>query len=111
VFRSTVHAGKMFNRDSLNFSCCEDSLINVCFQNEPSGVVFGGGHVYSRLCFNLYGYIAPGHSPGILSVDGSAAFSASTIYNAEILGPAPGTGYDVLDVSDTVALAGTVNLI
>ncbi|NUQ43175.1 MAG: choice-of-anchor D domain-containing protein, partial [Calditrichaceae bacterium] len=56
------------------------------------------------------GTIAPGTSPGILSVSGSTPFSASGELNVEIGGLTLGTQYDRLAVSNTADLDGTLNI-
>jgi len=48
--------------------------------------------------------IAPGQSPGILSI-GSLSFDFQSTFAVELNGTAPGTGYDRLAVTGTVSLA------
>ena len=57
----------------------------------------------------LDGNIAPGQSPGLLSVDGNFAFATGSTFTAEIDGTTPGTGHDQLGVSGdsrTITLNG-----
>lgn len=58
------------------------------------GVITGGGT----------GGIAPGNSPGILSVTGNVAFANTNSFNVEINGTTVGTQYDQLNVTGSVNL-------
>jgi autotransporter-associated beta strand protein len=53
----------------------------------------------------VYGKVSPGHSPGILTTSNLLLGSSST-YAVEINGPAPGNGYDQINVNGWVALGG-----
>jgi len=55
--------------------------------------------------------VAPGTSPGRLSVDGDYLQSAEGSLEAEVAGAAAGTGYDQLSVSGAASLGGTLNIV
>ncbi|MDQ6625159.1 MAG: hypothetical protein M3Y69_03315, partial [Verrucomicrobiota bacterium] len=73
------------------------------------GSVIGTG-VISGNIRNNGGAIAPGHSPGKITINGSYAQGANGSLNIEIGGNAPGTGYDQLVVNGAAALGGTLNI-
>jgi MBG domain (YGX type)/SdrD B-like domain/Putative Ig domain len=54
--------------------------------------------------------VAPGHSPGTLTVTGNYTQTTAGSLNMEINGLAAGTDYDQLKVNGTVTLNGTLNL-
>ena len=54
------------------------------------------------------GAVAPGLSPGMLTVNGSLASSPTANFVVEINGVAPGGGHDVLRVNGAVAVAGSI---
>ncbi|MFI5460266.1 MAG: beta strand repeat-containing protein [Isosphaerales bacterium] len=53
------------------------------------------------------GTVSPGDGTGILNVDGNVTLDPSSTFTVELNGPAPGTGYDQLNVTGTVNLAGS----
>jgi hypothetical protein len=56
------------------------------------------------LTINSGGFVTPGNSPGILTVNGN--YSQAGLYTAEIAGTTAGTGHDQIDVTGTVNLTG-----
>ena len=56
------------------------------------------------------GSLAPGQSPGTLSVDGAYEQGAAAILALEIGGLSQGAAFDFLDVSGTASLAGLVEV-
>ncbi len=56
------------------------------------------------------GVLAPGNSPGPLSISGNYSQQAIGEVNIEIAGTTPGTQYDELVINGTVTLAGTLNV-
>ncbi|MCE7040412.1 DUF4347 domain-containing protein [Dyadobacter sp. CY312] len=72
-----------------------------------TGTLAGSGTITSSTTTSS-GIIAPGNSPGILSVSGAAA--SNNIVNIELAGTTPGTGYDQLLVSGALSLSGTLNV-
>jgi len=76
-----------------------------------SGAILGGsGSVFGPLTVNAGGIIAPGTSPGILTVNGIATFVTGSIFDVELNGPTVGTGYDQLGVIGAIDL-GSSNLL
>ena len=57
------------------------------------------------------GILKPGDSPGVLHVQGNITMAPGAVFEAELDGPIPGSGYDQLQVSGGVSLNGaTLNL-
>jgi autotransporter-associated beta strand protein len=67
-----------------------------------TGTLGGSGFITGPVAVNAGGTIAPGNSPGILSI-GNATFGGGT-FALELNGITPGTGYDQLNVTGTVSL-------
>ncbi len=76
-----------------------------------AGAILGGsGSIGGNLTVATGGIVAPGNSPGILTVNGSATFSAGSNLETELNGTTAGTGYDQLAVNGAVDL-GNANLL
>ena len=56
------------------------------------------------------GGFSPGNSPGLVSFGGDVALAAANILTMELGGTARGTGYDAIDVADTITLAGILEI-
>ena len=56
----------------------------------------------------ITGVLAPGSSPGILTVNNQVTFQPGSTFNAEVFGSTTGTGYDQLTTSGPVSLAGSL---
>ncbi len=74
------------------------------------GRLGGSGEVEGGVT-NTSGTVAPGTSPGTLTVDGAFSQGASGTLELEVAGTAPGTGYDRLSVAGPASLAGTVAIV
>jgi len=72
------------------------------------GTLAGGGTVVGAVVNG--GVVAPGASPGLLTVTGNYTQSASGALSIEIGGLAVGTEYDRLAVSGSVTLGGTLSV-
>jgi hypothetical protein len=73
------------------------------------GMLDGTGTV-SAVTVNS-GTLKPGDSPGVLHVQGNLTMAPGAVFEAELDGPIPGSGYDQLQVSGGVNLNGaTLNL-
>ncbi len=73
------------------------------------GTLSGSGTIFG-LIDNAGGTVSPGASPGTLHVGGDYTQSASGRLMLEIAGPIAGTDYDVLDVTGSIMLLGTVDV-
>lgn len=81
----------------------------------PSGLDLNGGQLIGSGTFkgpirNNGGTVAPGHSPGLMTVNGDYTQGANGVLNLEIGGTTAGTEYDQLKVNGTAALGGTLNI-
>ncbi len=75
-----------------------------------SGATLGGsGAITGNV--NVAGTLAPGNSPGLLTVNGDLTLNPGSVTRMEIDGTARGSEYDALDVSGTAALDGTLDLV
>jgi autotransporter-associated beta strand protein len=74
-----------------------------------SGATLGGsGNIYRNVQITAGGNLAPGNSPGILSVFGNLTLSATANVRMELNGPAAGTGHDQVVASSSAASGATV---
>jgi len=83
------------------------------FTNLTGGLVSGQGTIDvtdTDVAFINAGTIAPGGSPGVLAVDGDLTLVESSVISIEIEGNEPGTGYDLLNITGNVALAGSLKV-
>ena len=74
------------------------------------GTLRGSGEVDGNMT-NTSGTVAPGTSPGTLTVDGAYSQGAGGTLEIEVAGTAPGTGYDRLSVIGPATLDGTVAIV
>lgn len=73
-------------------------LVNV------NGALNGTGTLNANLGANTGGSIAPGTSPGILTVNGNVSLNAGSTFTTEVNGVTVGTQYDQLKVNGTVTI-------
>ena len=71
------------------------------------GTLSGNGAVVANV--QSAGTIAPGASPGTLTVNGNLTLAPSSQVMAEMAGLAPGTQYDLINVSGVASLAGELS--
>ncbi|MEO8351802.1 MAG: PEP-CTERM sorting domain-containing protein [Chthoniobacteraceae bacterium] len=79
------------------------------FTNLPSGSIEGTGTLDVSgpgVAFSNEGEISPGFGAGVLNISGSVPFASTASLRIEIGGPALGTDYDQLAVTDAVSLDG-----
>jgi hypothetical protein len=77
-----------------------------------SDVALNGGKLMGTGSFrslNGFGEVAPGHSPGILSLGGNATLFGGSTITVELNGTTPGAGYDQLIVAGTASI-GSMSL-
>lgn len=71
-----------------------------------AGATLGGSGTFAGpLTLQSGGRLAPGNSPGVLTVGGLVG-TVGSVFEAELNGPTPGTGYDQLVVNGIVNLGG-----
>ncbi len=73
------------------------------------GAAFSGNGPIAASVANA-GQVSPGSSAGALNIAGSYSQTSAGVLALEIGGTAAGSGFDQLNVSGSVALAGTLNL-
>jgi autotransporter-associated beta strand protein len=98
----TVSAGTLIVNGNLGASATDALTI-------ASGATLGGsGTIYRNTTVN--GTLAPGNSPGILTVSGTLTLGSGAAFNVDLNGPVAGTGYDqVVQTTQTAsAIATTV---
>ena len=81
------------------------------FSNNASGSLYGTGTITGVL--TNAGNVLPGHSPGVLSVNGAYVQTASGTYTADVYGsaaPVAGTDFDQIKVTGSPTPAGTASL-
>ncbi len=76
--------------------------------NAP-GKLSGAGQVIGNV-LNAGGIVAPGNSPGTLTIDGDFTQLAAGTLQFELAGTGAGSQFDQLSVTGAVALAGTVDV-
>ncbi len=89
------------------------SIVNyqANFINSTTGFIKGNGSIVNGWDFTNNGTIAPGVSPGIITITGPQILSANSTLAIEMLnGSGPGTGHDQLISTDNLILAGTLNV-
>jgi len=83
--------------------------INGVLLNAPTGILGGGGTFqFAAGMVSNEGAVAPGVSPGRLSVDGDLPWHSSARFEVEIGGFAAGTDHDQLALSSPANLNGTI---
>jgi autotransporter-associated beta strand protein len=92
---TTVSAGKLVVNGSISTSTTTTI---------SSGATLGGSGTVGALTINSGGFVTPGNSPGILTVNGN--YSQAGQYTAEIAGTTAGSGYDQISVIGTVDVSG-----
>lgn len=74
------------------------------------GILQGQGLIEADVVIEEGGLLAPGESPGLLSVGGNVTLLGGATLAMEVNGAARGTGYDALDVGGTVILGGKLKV-
>jgi fibronectin-binding autotransporter adhesin len=95
---TNISAGKLV----INGNISTSALTTV-----NSGGTLGGSGSTGALTVLGTGVVAPGNSPGVLTVNGNYTQTAGTL-SLELNGTAAGSGYDQLAVNGTVTLGGTL---
>nr|MBX2824183.1 autotransporter domain-containing protein [Gammaproteobacteria bacterium] len=85
------------------------SLGNTAVAVNNGGILGGTGTITGGVTVNTGGTLAPGNSPGTLTV-GSLTLNTGSTTQFEINGTTPGTGYDQIVVTGNAQLGGTAEL-
>ena len=97
------------NRGTLLVSAGVTLNLNGTLLNTASGVLGGTGTFdFASATVVNDGTVAPGASPGILSVSGNLPWNPSALFDVEIAGFTAGTHYDRLVISSPVSFNGTI---
>lgn len=86
------------------------ALIDASVFNLNGGELKGTGTIASSVITSGTTTIAPGLSPGALTIDGNLTLSAGNTLAMEIGGLTQGSLYDYIDVNGTLTLAGLLDL-
>jgi fibronectin-binding autotransporter adhesin len=76
---------------------------------QPNATLGGVGNISADVVLQPGGSLAPGASPGKLTI-GSLSMGADSSLNIELGGTTAGTGFDQLNVTGAAALAGTLKV-
>jgi hypothetical protein len=101
-----LSSGAPNNKDIVNTDCSD----RMTYPTSIQGILAGTGKIGSGITILEGGVIAPGNSPGTLSV-GDLEFEEGGVYEFEIAGNEPGQ-YDQINVTGTVKLGdGTLRVL
>ena len=101
-FRHLRQTGGIVDLNGGDISAGEDMELN-------GGSLVGSGTIMGWVR-NNDGTVAPGHSPGKITISGNYNQGSSGTLNIEIGGRTPVTEYDQFEVTGTAALNGTLNV-
>ena len=105
--RDFTTVGPLANAGTLHVNKNSTLAVNGALTN--TGKIQGNGTiVVAAGGATSSGTIAPGDSPGALTITGNLALTASSILDIEIGGATAGVDYDVLDVNGNLTLDGTL---
>ena len=96
---TTVSAGTLIVADNVG-SATGLGAVTV----SAGATLSGSGSISGPV--SIAGTLAPGGSPGILTVDNQVTFQSGSTFKAEVFGLAAGSGYDQLMTTAPVSLAG-----
>jgi len=86
------------------------AIIDASVFNLNGGELRGNGTIVCSVVTGGTNTIAPGLSPGVLTIDGDLTLSTGSALSMEIDGLTQGTLYDYLDVNGIATLAGILEL-
>ncbi len=89
---------------------------NLVVLGDGATIAFGGrysgtGGIAGNGTSSFGGGLAPGASPGLLSIAGDAVLEAGNVLEIEIAGLTRGDTYDAIDVGGTLNLGGTLEIL
>lgn len=73
-----------------------------------TAILGGTGSIAGSVTVNSGGTVAPGASPGILTINNNIVFQSGSFFSVELNGTAAGTQYDQLAVNGTVNLSSSL---
>jgi hypothetical protein len=114
VGTATVSAGQTLALNNTTFNnlnqfVLQTGTLDMQGINILSGVISGSGIVNGNLEVGA-ATLAPGFSPGAITINGNLVLSNSSILNIELGGTGAGT-FDVLNVLGNATLGGTLNVL
>ncbi len=80
-----------------------DRLIDL-----QGGALTGSGQINADVA--LDGTLAPGQSPGLLSIDGDLTLGSASVFEVELEGLTLGSEYDSVDVTGNLLIAGVLSV-
>jgi hypothetical protein len=104
----TIHFTRGFNQNGGALSVNGGDLTFAQALNVFSGTLGGSGTINGSVVNDAI--VAPGFSPGQLSIVGTYAQTGAGQLNMEIGGTTAGAGFDRLDISGQATLSGTLNI-
>ncbi len=99
--KTTVSAG------TLNVANATGSATGSGAVTVNSGATLSGSGIVAGPV-TIAGILAPGNSPGILTVNNQVTFQAGSTFDVELSGLVAGSGYDQLTTTGPVSLAGSI---
>jgi hypothetical protein len=105
---NTVPGGTLTNNGTLIVGTTQGDVATLTGSVNvgPAGIVKGTGTIAGGISLVSGSTLAPGGSPGVLTVTGAVAMSAGTNFSVQLNGPTAGTGYSQLNLTG----GGSVNL-
>ena len=87
-----------------------DGALNLAQLFAVNGGLLSGSGTISGSVSNAAGQVAPGDSPGLLTITGNYGQLSSGQLDIELGGATPGAGYDQLVVGNAATLAGAIDV-
>src|SRR5262249_52533804 len=87
-----------------------DGILSLAQTFVVSGGLLSGIGTIQGNVNNSAGRVAPGDSPGLLTITGNYSQASDAVFDVELGGTSPGSAYDQLSVSGSATLAGGINV-
>jgi hypothetical protein len=104
--RNFTPVGALANSGTLRVGAGSTLTVKGALTN--TGQIEGKGTIVANVTSD--GTVSPGESPGTLTIAGNFTQTDSGILDIQIAGPNPGADYDVLRVTGTATLGGTLRI-
>jgi hypothetical protein len=105
---STLQVGGSFSQSAGHTTI--DGALNLAQLFAVNGGLLSGSGTISGSVSNAAGQVAPGDSPGLLTITGNYAQASSGQLDIELGGTTPGAGYDQLVVGNAATLDGAIDV-